>query len=66
MEEYRINHAAHGCYEVILIKYNNGEKKCEYLTNFRNKKAAMAFVEAHRLNEVAIDLDTRIPTPDFR
>ena len=37
-----------------------------YLTNFRNIKAAKAFVEAHKKNKVTIDPKTSIPTPDFK
>jgi len=59
---YDIIHARHGCYEVIL---RTGEKMV-YLTNFRNKKAAQLFVEAHERDEVAIDSETYVPTPDFK
>jgi len=58
---YLINHLGHGCYEVILKQ----EEKMVYLTNFRNKKAAEKFILAHENGEVAIDLETRVPTPDF-
>ena len=59
---YDIRHAARGCYEVILKK----NEKMIYLTNFKNKKAAARFVEAHKNNEVVIDPETCIPTPDFK
>jgi len=60
--DYLINHVRHGCYEVIL---KTGEKLV-YLTNFRNKKAAERFIKAHEKNEVIIDPETCIPTPDFK
>ena len=66
MEEYLINHVARGCYEVILARKSKSNNTYEYLTNFKNKRAAMSFVEAHKLNKVVVDIDTRIPTPDFR
>jgi len=59
---YQIRHAARGCYEVIL---EAGEKMI-YLTNFRNKRAAQKFIEAHKNNEVTIDPETCVPTPDFK
>jgi len=59
---YIINHVRHGCYEVIL---RVGEK-LHYLTNFRNKKAAERFIAAHKRDEVTIDPDTCVPTPDFK
>ena len=61
VSNYDIIHARHGCYEVIL---RTGEKMV-YLTNFRNKKAAMRFIKAHEKNEVVIDPETCVPTPDF-
>jgi len=62
VSNYQINHPRHGCYEVIL---QAGEKMI-YLTNFRNKKAAQKFIEAHENDEVTIDPETCIPTPDFK
>jgi len=62
VSNYHINHARHGCYEVILQR----NEKMLYLTNFRNKKAAQKFIEAHKKNEVTIDPETCIPTPDFK
>ena len=62
VSDYDINHARHGCYEVIL---KNKEKRI-YLTNFKNKKAALKFIEAHKNNEVTIDPETCVPTPDFK
>ena len=59
---YIINHVRHGCYEVILKM----EDKLVYLTNFRNKKAAERFIEAHENNQVTIDPETCVPTPDFK
>ena len=59
---YEIRHARHGCYEVLL---QDGDKTI-YLTNFRNKKAAQKFIKAHENNEVTIDPETCIPTPDFK
>ncbi|MAG27089.1 hypothetical protein CMI47_16250 [Candidatus Pacearchaeota archaeon] len=59
---YNIRHARHGCYEVILHR----DEKMIYLTNFRNKKAAEKFIEAHKNGEVSIDPETCIPTPDFK
>ena len=59
---YIVNHVRHGCYEVIL-KIN---EKLVYLTNFRNKKAAERFIEAHKKDEVTIDPETCVPTPDFK
>jgi hypothetical protein len=62
ISNYHINHVRHGCYEVIL---QTGEKMA-YLTNFKNKKAAERFVEAHEDGEVVIDPETCVPTPDFK
>jgi len=62
VSKYIIRHARHGCYEVIL---QTGEKMA-YLTNFKNKKAAEKFVEAHENDEVTIDPETCIPKPDFK
>jgi len=59
---YDINHARHGCYEVLLKE----DEKLIYLTNFKNKKAAQEFIEAHKNNEVTIDPETCVPTPDFK
>jgi len=59
---YHVNHVRHGCYEVIL----QINEKMIYLTNFRNKKATQKFIEAHKNNEVTIDPETCIPTPDFK
>jgi len=61
VEEYTINHAKRGCYEVLL---ESGEQLL-YLTNFRNPRAAKKFIEEHKKGNVSIDLDTCIPTPDF-
>jgi hypothetical protein len=62
VSNYIINHARHGCYEVIL---KTGEKML-YLTNFKNKKAAEQFADAHKEGKVTIDPETRVPTPDFK
>lgn len=62
IDNYIINHVRHGCYEVIL----KADEKLMYLTNFRNKKAAERFIEAHKKNEVTIDPETCVPTPDFK
>ena len=62
VDNYIINHVRHGCYEVIL---NIGEKML-YLTNFKNKKAAQLFIEAHKKGQVTIDPETCIPDPDFK
>lgn len=62
VSNYIINHVRHGCYEVILKM----EGKLVYLTNFRNKKAAERFIEAHENNQVTIDPETCVPTPDFK
>jgi len=59
---YIINHARHGCYEVLLRE----AERMTYLTNFRNKKAAERFVSAHKEGQVTIDPETCIPTPDFK
>ena len=59
---YHVRHVRHGCYEVTL---ETGEKMV-YLTNFKNKKAAQKFIEAHRDDEVTIDPETCVPTPDFK
>ena len=61
-DNYVINHARHGCYEVLI---KTGERTI-YLTNFRNKKAATLFIEAHKKDQVVIDPDTCVPTPDFK
>lgn len=61
ISNYIINHARHGCYEVIL---KAGEKMI-YLTNFKNKKGAEKFIEAHENDQVTIDPETCVPTPDF-
>jgi hypothetical protein len=66
MKEYTISHKRRGCYEVCLV-YPHGEVvRSEYLTNFRNKKAAKRFIEEHQKGKVTIDPDTCIPTPDFK
>ena len=62
ISNYIINHVRHGCYEVIL---KMGEKLV-YLTNFRNKKAAERCIEAHKKDQVTIDPETCVPTPDFK
>ena len=62
VSNYLIRHIRHGCYEVIL---QIGEKMV-YLTNFKNKKAAERFIEAHKSDQVTIDPETCIPTPDFK
>jgi len=62
VSDYVISHVRHGCYEVIL---KTGEKMI-YLTNFKNKKAAARFIEAHKDNQVTIDPETCVPTPDFK
>jgi len=66
LNEYRINHARRGCYEVILVTGSADDLKHRYLTNFRNKKAALKFIEAHEKGEVKVDPETCIPTPDFK
>jgi len=62
ISNYVISHSRHGCYEVIL---HMGEKMI-YLTNFKNKKAAERFIEAHKKDQVKIDPETLVPTPDFK
>ena len=64
--EYEIKHVKRGCYEVILVSECKEAGKFRYLTNFKNKKAAKAFIEAHKRDEVTIDYETNIPTPDFK
>ena len=39
--EYEIKHVRHGCYEVRLVDETKDIGKYKYLTNFRNKKAAI-------------------------
>ncbi len=62
VDNYIINHTRRGCYEVIL---KIGETLA-YLTNFKNKKAAERFIEAHKKDMVTIDPETCVPTPDFK
>ena len=62
VDNYIVTRARHGCYEVIL---KIGEV-LTYLTNFKNKKAAERFIEAHKKDQVKIDPGTCIPTPDFK
>jgi len=62
VSDYIINHIRHGCYEVIL----KIDEKMIYLTNFKNKKAAASFIKAHKKDQVVIDPETCIPTPDFK
>lgn len=62
VDNYIINHVRHGCYEVIL----KIEETLAYLTNFKNKKAAERFIEAHKKDQVVIDPETCVPTPDFK
>ena len=62
VDNYIINHVRHGCYEVIL---KIGDKLA-YLTNFKNKKAAEKFIEAHKKDQVTIDPETCVPSPDFK
>ena len=64
--EYEIKHVRRGCYEVILNDDSKSVGKHMYLTNFRNKKAAQKFIEAHKKGEVSIDAATCVPTPDFK
>jgi hypothetical protein len=66
MKEYLVNHVARGCYEVVLAEKVGNDRKYGYLTNFKNKKAAVSFVEAHKLNKVVVDPNTRVPSPDFK
>ncbi len=42
------------------------EETLAYLTNFKNKKAAERFIEAHKKDQVGIDPETCVPTPDFK
>jgi hypothetical protein len=63
---YEIKHVRHGCYEVRLVDETKDIGKYKYLTNFKNKKAAKAFVSAHKEGKVTIDPETSIPTPDFK
>ena len=65
MKEYQINHIRHGCYEVTLVDESKEVGRYKYLTNFKNKKAAVNFIKAHEKGEVTIDRETGIPTPDF-
>jgi len=66
MKEYRIDHVKRGCYNVILVdESKTASGRYEYLTNFKNKRAANAFVKAHQRGEVTIDPETKVPTPDF-
>lgn len=65
-EQYQINHVRHGCYEVHLVDENKEIGRYQYLTNFRNLKAAKKFVEQHVMGNVTIDPETCIPTPDFK
>ena len=62
VNNYVVSHVRHGCYEVIL----KADERMVYLTNFKNKKAAERFIEAHKKDEVTIDPETCIPTPDFK
>tara|TARA_R110000824_G_scaffold202745_1_gene386949 strand:+ start:664 stop:864 length:201 start_codon:yes stop_codon:yes gene_type:complete len=66
MEQYEIKHARHGCYQVFLVDESKDIGRYRYLTNFKNKKAAKNFIEAHKKGEVEIDRETCIPTPDFK
>jgi len=66
VDNYQIEHIRHGCYEVKLVDEKKEIGRYRYLTNFRNIKAAKAFVEAHKKNKVIIDPETSIPTPDFK
>tara|TARA_R110000737_G_C14302638_1_gene436304 strand:+ start:342 stop:593 length:252 start_codon:yes stop_codon:yes gene_type:complete len=66
MKQYQINHPKHSCYEVVFVDEEKEVGRYKYLTNFRNKKAAVAFVEQHALGNVTIDPETKIPTPDFK
>jgi len=66
IDEYEIKHLRHGCYGVTLVDETKEIGKYRYLTNFRNIKAAKAFIKAHKSGEVTIDPETGIPTPDFK
>jgi len=64
--EYEIRHPRRAVYEVVLVDRNKTIGRYRYLTNFKNKKAAKNFIEAHKKGEVEIDPETCIPTPDFK
>lgn len=64
-KEYVIRHVRRGCYEVTLVDESKSIGKYKHLTNFKNKKAAKNFIEAHKAGKVTIDPETGIPTPDF-
>jgi hypothetical protein len=66
MKEYLIEHKKHGVYDVTLVDESKEVGRYQYLTCFRNKKAANCFVKEHKKGNVVIDPETRIPTPDFR
>ena len=66
MKEYVIEHAKHGCWQVVLVDEDKEIGKYQYLTAFKNKKAAKKFIEQHQKGNVTIDPETRIPTPDFK
>jgi hypothetical protein len=66
MKEYQIKHVRRGCYQVFLVDSSRDIGRYQYLTNFKNKKAAKNFIEAHKRGEVEIDPETCIPTPDFK
>jgi len=66
IDDYQINHARHGCYEVIKIDRSLEFIRYIYLTNFRNMKAAKKFIEQHMIGAVKIDPITRVPDPDFK
>tara|TARA_R110000851_G_scaffold329628_1_gene501683 strand:- start:2480 stop:2680 length:201 start_codon:yes stop_codon:yes gene_type:complete len=66
MKEYQIEHKRHGCYYVNIVDESKDIGRYQYLTCFRNKKAAKNFVEEHKKGNVTIDPETCIPTPDFR
>ena len=66
MGEYTIDHKRRGCYEVCYVEYKGEARRSTYLTNFKNKKAAQRFVEAHSEGKVEIDSETCIPVPDFK
>tara|TARA_Y100000593_G_C4067330_1_gene217401 strand:- start:165 stop:407 length:243 start_codon:yes stop_codon:yes gene_type:complete len=60
--EYRIRHAARGCYEVCRI---TPEGRMGYLTNFKSKRDAKRFVDDHRAGLVTVDPETCIPSNEI-
>ena len=63
--EYCIESVSRTCYQVIRVQSGGRTPRRQYLTNFKKKRAAKAFIEEYKKGNVSIDPETNVPTPDF-